>query len=351
MLRCAVLKHLPQETCRGLEFTLRDSRSAQRFARVDAARLPRKSALQATMGAVRATTWERINRRLLGVARDAGVETGERVRIDSTVTGTHILEPADSRLLYDGVRVPTRLLVAARDRLGADAVAFDDHRRAAKRRSLEIQSQRGAQRRAKTYRKLLRLVSRTLGHVERRRVDAVPIVDTTRRLMGVVRHERVYEAVEEAASADIQKMVGGSDEQALSSPWFAVRQRLPWLHINLLTAFLAAAVVGVFEDIIARITALAILLPVVAGQSGNAGAQALAVTMRGLVLREIGMREWPLVLGKELVVGLANGALAVTCGLGVYLWSSSLGLALVIGLAMVLAMVAAALPVRWCRSR
>ena len=120
---------------------------------------------------------------------------------------------------------------------------------------------------------------------------------------------------------------------------------------NLLTAFLAAAVVGVFEDIIARITALAILLPVVAGQSGNAGAQALAVTMRGLVLREIGMREWPLVLGKELVVGLANGALAVTCGLGVYLWSSSLGLALVIGLAMVLAMVAAALPVRWCRSR
>ena len=110
----------------------------------------------------------------------------------------------------------------------------------------------------------------------------------------------------------------------------------------MLTAFLAAAVVGVFEDIIARITALAILLPVVAGQSGNAGAQALAVTMRGLVLREIGMREWPLVLGKELVVGLANGvALAVTCGLGVYLWSSSLGLALVIGLAMVLAMVAA----------
>ena len=98
ILRCAVLKHLPQETCRGLEFTLRDSRSAQRFARVDAARLPRKSALQATTGAVSATTWERINRRLPAVARDAGVETGERVHIDSTVTGTHILEPAGSRL-------------------------------------------------------------------------------------------------------------------------------------------------------------------------------------------------------------------------------------------------------------
>ena len=170
-----MLKHLRQETCRGLEFTLRDSRSAQRFARVDAARLPRKSALQATMGAVRATTWERINRRLLSVARDAGVETGERVRIDSTVTATHILEPADSRLLYDGVRVLTRLLDAARERLRAEAVAFHDHRRAVKRRALEIQSQRGAQRRAKTYRKLLRLVSRTLGYVE----HALPAVAVT----------------------------------------------------------------------------------------------------------------------------------------------------------------------------
>ena len=175
ILRCAVLKHLRQETCRGLEFTLRDSRSAQRFARVDAARLPRKSALQATMGAVRATTWERINRRLLSVARDEGVESGERVRIDSTVTATHILEPADSRLLYDGIRVLTRLLGTARDRLGADAVVFHNHRRAAKRRALEIQSQRGAQRRAKTYRKLLRLVTRTRGYVE----HALPVVAAT----------------------------------------------------------------------------------------------------------------------------------------------------------------------------
>ncbi len=156
--------------------------------------------------------------------------------------------------------------------------------------------------------------------LERYRSDAVPVIDAERRLMGVVRHERLFEAIEESASVDIQKMVGGSDEQALSSPWFAVRQRLPWLHINLLTAFLAAAVVGLLEDIIAQITALAILLPVVAGQSGNAGAQALAVTMRGLVLREIGIREWRRVAGKELIVGTINGvALALTCGLGVFL--------------------------------
>ncbi len=72
-----------------------------------------------------------------------------------------------------------------------------------------------------------------------------------------------------------------------------MKKRLPWLQINLLTAFLAASVVGLFEDTIAKFTALAVLLPVVAGQSGNAGAQALAVTMRGLVLREISCATGP----------------------------------------------------------
>ncbi len=152
MLRCALLKHLRRETCRGLEFALRDSLSARRFARVEAGRLPGKSALQSTIGSIRAETWERINRCLLGAARDEKVEPGDQVRVDSTVTHTHILEPSDSQLLRDGVRVLTRLLAAARDELGAEAVRFHDHRRAAKR--------------ARTYRKLLRLLARTVGYVE-----------------------------------------------------------------------------------------------------------------------------------------------------------------------------------------
>ena len=88
------------------------------------------------------------------------------MRVDSTAVETHILAPTDSRLLYDGVRVLTRLLVAARKRLGADAVVFRDHRRAAKRRALEIGSRRGATQRAALYRRLLRLAANTLGHVE-----------------------------------------------------------------------------------------------------------------------------------------------------------------------------------------
>ena len=129
--------------------------------------------------------------------------------------------------------------------------------------------------------------------LDRYRVDSLPVVDVEGRLLGVVRYQALFETIEAVATESLQKMVGVSaDERALSAPSFSVRRRLPWLHINLLTAFLAAAVVGAFESLIAQFTALAVLLPVVAGQSGNAGSQALAVTMRGLALREIhaGMR-------------------------------------------------------------
>jgi magnesium transporter len=176
-------------------------------------------------------------------------------------------------------------------------------------------------------------------------VATVPVVDLGDRLLGVIRHGDLVAATQEAASADIQTMVGVSpDERALSRPSFAVRKRLPWLQINLATAFLAASVVGLFESTIAQFTALAVLLPVVAGQSGNTGAQALAVTMRGLALREIRVRHWARIGGKELVVGAVNGlAVAAVTALGVYLWSDSAGLAAVMGVSMVCSMVVAGL--------
>ncbi len=177
------------------------------------------------------------------------------------------------------------------------------------------------------------------------RTDSIPVVDHDDKLIGVIRYAALFHAAEEEATVNIQTMVGASaDERARSPALFAVKKRLPWLHINLLTAFLAAAVVGMFESIIAQFTALAILLPVVAGQSGNAGSQALAVTMRGLALKEITALHWKTVLAKELQVGLIDGlVLACTCGLGVFVWSQSLGLALVIAIAMICSMVAAGL--------
>jgi magnesium transporter len=177
------------------------------------------------------------------------------------------------------------------------------------------------------------------------RLSSLPVVDAHNRVVGIIRHDKLIAAAQEEASADIQTMVGASkEERALSNVSFAVRKRLPWLQINLVTAFLAAAVVGIFEGIIAKFTALAVLLPIVAGQSGNTGAQALAVTMRGLALREIRPRHWLRVTFKEVNVAFFNGvAVALTTSLGVYVWSRSIGLALVIGVSMIISMVAAGL--------
>jgi magnesium transporter len=171
-------------------------------------------------------------------------------------------------------------------------------------------------------------------------LDMLPVIDIHGRLIGGIRHDALLKTLEEAASIDIQMMVGaGREERALSEPQFAIRKRLPWLQINLATAFLAASVVGLFESTIAQFTALAVLMPVVAGQSGNSGAQALAVTMRGLALREISTRHWFRVVFKEAYTGLVNGfAIAATTAVGVLIWSKSPGLALVIAIAMVISM-------------
>ena len=175
---------------------------------------------------------------------------------------------------------------------------------------------------------------------DQHKLITVPVVDLDGRILGVIRNRDIMKARQEEATADVQTMVGVSaDERALSPPMFAVKKRLPWLQINLLTAFLAAFVVGIFESTIAKFTALAVLLPVVAGQSGNTGAQSLAVVMRGLALRDIRPSQWFIVSRKEVVVAFLNGvAVAMTTSLGVYVWSRSWGLTMVIGVSMILSM-------------
>lgn len=180
---------------------------------------------------------------------------------------------------------------------------------------------------------------------EQHRVRSLPVVDFDGHLVGVLRQRELMRASREQAAVDAMTMVGASEEErALSSPLFAIRKRQPWLQVNLITAFLAASVVGLFEQTIAQVTALAVLLPVVAGQSGNTGAQALAVTMRGLSLREVRSRQWLAVVTKEALAGAGNGvAIALTTAAAVYVWSRSTGLALVILLSMMISMTMAGL--------
>jgi magnesium transporter len=125
---------------------------------------------------------------------------------------------------------------------------------------------------------------------------------------------------------------------------FSLKKRLPWLHINLATAFMAAAVVAMFEGIIAKLTVLAVFLPVVAGQGGNAGAQSLAVVMRGIVMREIPKDKIFELILKEGKIGAINGAvIGVVTALVAWLWNGNPFLGVVIGLGMLVNLIVAGL--------
>ncbi len=175
------------------------------------------------------------------------------------------------------------------------------------------------------------------------KTTVLPVTHIDGSLLGAIRYSSLIQVVQDQALSAMASLGGASpSEKALSAPLFSVSRRLPWLLINLLTAFIASAVVGFFEGTIAKITALAVLLPVVAGQSGNTGAQAMAVAMRGLALREVRVRQWLRMLFKELRVGLINGVvIAVVTGAAVYFWSKSLPLGLVMTTAMTISMIIA----------
>jgi magnesium transporter len=170
-----------------------------------------------------------------------------------------------------------------------------------------------------------------------------PVCDASGRLVGIVRGRTLFEEQAFEISAQAGSMVGVEKEERLSTPWVkSLRFRHPWLQLNLLTAFLAAGVVGFFQDTIDKIVVLAVFLPVLAGQSGNTGCQALAVALRGLTLGELKPgRERALVM-KEALLGLLNGGLVgVSAGIGMWVVAGAQGhpqapmLAFIVLLAMV----------------
>lgn len=179
---------------------------------------------------------------------------------------------------------------------------------------------------------------------ERHHYLGLPVLEHDGTLVGVVPASEVIDIVQEEATEDMQLMVGLSGEEHALTPWRrSLKPRLLWLNINLVTAFAAAAIVNLFESTIAKWTVLAVFLPIIAGQGGNAGTQTLTVIIRGMATGEISPGDGKKALIKELVLGLLNGlAIGLVVGLLCLIWKGSFVLGGVVAVAMLLNMLAAA---------
>jgi magnesium transporter len=173
---------------------------------------------------------------------------------------------------------------------------------------------------------------------------AIPVVDAENKLVGIITVDDVIDVIKDEATEDIYRLAGvAGDERAFTPAKESLRKRLPWLGINLVTAFLAAAVVGLFEGTIDLFPVLAVFMPIVAGMGGNAGTQTLTVVVRGIALGELTWSNSRKALLKEVVVGLGNGiVLGATAAVVVWLVRGNPTLGLVLGMAMIINMFVAA---------
>lgn len=172
-----------------------------------------------------------------------------------------------------------------------------------------------------------------------RKYDAyiLPVVDKGNHLLGRITVDDIIDVIDEEASEDAYKMVGlESEDRVFTSPLNSVRRRLPWLTLNLFTALLVSSVVGIFEQTIARLSFLAVLMPIVAGLGGNSGTQTLTVIVRGIALGELTIRNTSRAIFKEISVGIINGIIIGSIAMLIaYLLKGSIILGIVLGAAMI----------------
>ncbi len=154
---------------------------------------------------------------------------------------------------------------------------------------------------------------------------SLPVVDSSGKILGIVESKDVLESAREETMEDMQLLLGSNPEEKIDSSFsFKIKHRSQWLMVNLLTVFLSASVIAVFESTIAKISALAVLIPVIIGHSTVAGSQTLSVIIRALVMGEIDFKNAKKILLSEVYLGLVNGFI---CGLFTYLiiyaWKTS----------------------------
>ena len=210
VLRAAILKALFGFTYKELAFHLIDSRTLRRFCLIGFADKGfKKSVLNKNIKALSAETWEQINRQLLGQAAAEKTEKAREVRIDCTVVETNIHAPTDSRLLFDAVRVLTRLLHAAKEACGSKGIGFKDHCRRAKRRMLAIEYARNERQRKSCYRDLLKVARNTLGY-SRRAISWIDVHGIELELLPIAGQLRHYcDLTEKVISQTERRVIAG----------------------------------------------------------------------------------------------------------------------------------------------
>lgn len=182
---------------------------------------------------------------------------------------------------------------------------------------------------------------------------ALPVVDPQNRLLGIVTADDVLDVVRQEATEDFLKFGGisGGEEYPLTPARFSIRRRLPWMAANILFNLIAVSAIALFESTLARVVALAVIMPIISDMGGNVGLQALSVSIRGLAVGEVSIKLLWRVVRKELTVGLVNGLiLGLQLGLIAYFWRGSPFLGLVASLALwintiVAGVLGAALPI------
>jgi magnesium transporter len=180
---------------------------------------------------------------------------------------------------------------------------------------------------------------------ERRDLISVAVVDESQHLLGRITIDDIVEVIREDADQAIFKNAGLDKEEDLFSPVVpSTKRRGVWLGVNLVTVFMASWVIGRFEEVLDKIVALAILMPIVASMGGIAGSQTLTLIIRGLALNQIVRSNVRWLIVKELMVGFLNGLLwAIVVGLVAFLWFHDRGIAAILGVAMILNLLAAVL--------
>jgi magnesium transporter len=173
---------------------------------------------------------------------------------------------------------------------------------------------------------------------------SVAVVDDAGRLVGMLTVDDIVDVIDEEAEEDIRALAGVGDEELSDTVAYTAKSRFPWLFVNILTAFLSASVIGLFDGTIQAMVALAILMPIVASMGGNAATQAMTVTVRALATRELGRRNAGRVVLREVLVGVVNGAaVAGVIGVVAGFWFASVDLGGVIATALVVNLVVAGL--------